>query len=54
MGTSRVGRAVDFLVPGKNISVASPLHSTDYSVVGGTSCAAANVAGLSAHFIHFV
>jgi len=54
METSRTGRALDFLAPGKNISAASPLHSTDYRVVGGTSCAAASVAGLSALLIQFV
>lgn len=51
--TTRTGRALDFLAPGKNILAASSKHPTAVSVNGGTSFAAAHVAGLLALIIQY-
>jgi len=45
------GDAVDFLAPGEDITAASSKHPTAFGVGGGTSCAAACVAGLLALII---
>ena len=45
------GRALDFTAPGKNLTGASSVHPSTFLTVGGTSLAAACVAGLLALII---